>query len=47
MDDNSIANLSQSLLENMGCNNDIKGRVVKYTSFFYLLVISSVFMISI
>ena len=47
MDDNSVVNFSQSLLENRGCNNAIKGRVMKYTSCFYLLVISSVFMLSI
>ena len=39
MDDNSIASFWQSLLENRGCNNAIKGRVMKYTSCFYLLVI--------
>ena len=38
-DDNSMASFWQSLLENRGCNNAIKGKVMKYTSCFYLLVI--------
>ena len=44
---NFIVSFWQYDLENRGCNNAMKGKVMKYTYCFYLLVISPSFTLSI